>query len=426
MGTTSSSNAVGDSLEVVVRLEGHSIPCNQDDVVYGMVTNHSSIAETSLNTDRPAKVVANFGSMVSIRFFIHQRGNSSAQDRPVGQVSIPIRCMIERCGMSFFHARFLLSPCSPYEELQQQQLVQAFDRALDDVGQKPFEPMVCLTIHKSEEDPEEWASDSEKRAASYPCLLLSTMQHMQLVKALRDRSRSNAEDGGSSLAERLNKKKDQIKMLKDQSIEQQETIANLQMRHQEVQNQQPGPNQALLERLKTLRQQNQQLRAAAASGASASSGQPSAEASPSLVPTPEIQRLRDDLVCVTSEANARIDKANDSIQTLRAKLKSLRDVDMPRHQQQKADLEKKCEDLQNQKAELMKWQHENSGQDGEIAQLRHQLQVVVEQKTALMSIVDKLYGTVKEDAPVPGPAGLQEPNMLPSPRSLVGGDLKPL
>eukprot|EP00746_Dinoflagellata_sp_MGD_P013027 gnl/MRDRNA2_/MRDRNA2_127979_c0_seq1.p1 gnl/MRDRNA2_/MRDRNA2_127979_c0~~gnl/MRDRNA2_/MRDRNA2_127979_c0_seq1.p1 ORF type:complete len:419 (+),score=104.83 gnl/MRDRNA2_/MRDRNA2_127979_c0_seq1:57-1313(+) len=418
MGTTGSSSAADDTVEIVVRLESHSISCGQDEVVYGMVTNHSSVAEHSLTIDRPARVVANLGSMISIRFFLHRRGNSSAQDQPVGQISIPIRCLIERCGMSLYHTRFLLTRCSPYEELHPSELVESFDRCIDDVGQKSLDPMVCLTLYNSEDDPENWASDRIKRAESYPSVLLSTMQHMQLVQALRERARANGEDASGSVEEKIEKKKEQIKMLKDQSVEQQDNIARLQA---QLQNQQRGPSHALLERLKVLQQENQQLRAAAAA---AQAAKPNADSTLGLVPTPEVQRLRDELVDVTSEANNRIDKANGSIQTLKEKLKRLRDVDMPQHQQRKVELMRRCEELQSYKDEKTQQQQEGSAEGGEISQLRSQLQVVVDQKTALMKIVQDLYGTVADGpAQAPGPT---ESNLLPSPRSLVGGDLKPL
>lgn len=423
MGNTGTSNSGGDSVEILVRLESHCISCGQDEVVYGMVTNHSSVAEHSLTIDRPARLIAYLGSMISARFFLHKRGDSSSQDRPVGQISIPIHCMIDRCGMSLYHTRFLLTPCSPYEELHPSELAKSFERAIDDVGQRSFDPTVCLTLHKSEDAPEDWVSDPVKRAAGYPCLLLSTMQYMQLVKALRERNCSNCEDAGGSIEEKLEKKKEQIKMLKDQSISQQENIGSLQMQHQELQNKLRGTSQTLLDHAKILRQQNQRLRAAAAS-TRGSTAKPNAESAVELVPTPEVQRLRDELVEVTSEANNRIDKANGSIQTLKEKLKRLRDVDMPHHQQHKVELMRRCEELQIRKKEETQRQQEGTPKGGEIVQLRAQLQVVMDQKAALMQIVHDLYGSVAEI-----PVQVLEPkesNLLPSPRSLVGEDLKPL
>lgn len=288
--------------------------------------------------------------------------------------------------------------------------------------------MVCLTLFKSDDDPENWASNAGKCSTSYPCMLLSTMQHMQLVKALRERCRLNGEDAGGSIEEKLQKKKEQIKMLKDQSIEQQEILARLQGQHQELHTQLRGPNHALLERLQVLRQQNQQLRDAVASSAGTKQNAAAPLTTGDLVPTPEVQRLRDELVDVTSEANARIDKANSSIQTLKAKLKSLRDIDMPHHQQNKADLMKRCEELQRLTEEERKRLEQGSvAEGGEISQLRHELEVIVNQKTALMKIVQDLYGSVAETpASGPVPKESNDSNLLPSPRSLVGGDLKPL
>ncbi|CAJ1330059.1 unnamed protein product [Effrenium voratum] len=103
------------SREVVLSLHSvHNVKHTPEESYYGMATNHTAEAEVAVTSARPAKLMVHLESIVSLRVFLHARGRPSSEDRPVGQVSVPIREMLEICGPCIFQTWLLLDPWSAY------------------------------------------------------------------------------------------------------------------------------------------------------------------------------------------------------------------------------------------------------------------------------------------------------------------------
>jgi len=164
----------------------HNVQHAPNESYYGMATDHSLDVEIPVTSERPARLTASLESVISVRIFLHSRGAPSTNDRPVGQLSIPIGEMIDLCGPGVYQTWFTLEDAQPYVMVRNQ-IVERFRRALHGVSMELHAPRICLTMLESSAEPTEWAKEERNRITYYGPLLVSHVQHLQTVQAYFDR-----------------------------------------------------------------------------------------------------------------------------------------------------------------------------------------------------------------------------------------------
>jgi hypothetical protein len=162
-----------------------------------MATDHSLDVEIPVTSERPARLTASLESVISVRIFLHSRGAPSTNDRPVGQLSIPIGEMIDLCGPGVYQTWFTLEDAQPYVMVRSQ-IVERFRRALHGVSMELTLPRICLTMLESSAEPTEWAKEERNRITYYGPLLVSHVQHLQTVQAYFDRADRNSTTSGEA------------------------------------------------------------------------------------------------------------------------------------------------------------------------------------------------------------------------------------
>lgn len=173
--------------EVVLSLHSvHNVKHSPDESYYGMATNHNQEAELAVTSARPAKFLVSRESIVSLRIFLHLRGKKGKEDRAVGQVSIPIREMIEICGPCIYQTWFLLDHYSAYGSQPRSQVAGHFRRAWAEVSSRLHSPRICISLMEVTVDPSTWMNSAEDRAFYHDPLFVSHAQHLQTVQAYLD------------------------------------------------------------------------------------------------------------------------------------------------------------------------------------------------------------------------------------------------
>lgn len=173
--------------EVVLSLHSvHNVKHCPDESYYGMATNHTQEAELAVTSARPAKFKVGLESIVSLRIFLHLRGKNGKEDRAVGQVSIPIREMLEICGPCIHHTWLLLDPYAAYGSQPRSQVAGHFRRAFSEVSAKLHSPRICISLMEVTVEPSNWVNSAQDRAFYHDPLLVSHAQHVQTVQAYLD------------------------------------------------------------------------------------------------------------------------------------------------------------------------------------------------------------------------------------------------
>lgn len=361
----------GDT-EVILSLHSvHNVQHSPNESYYGMASNHALEAEIPVTSERPAHLSAGIDSIVSVRVFLHNRGAPTASDRPVGQLSIPVREMTEICGQGIYQTWFVLEPPEPYGNTQHSLLVDRFRKAMYVVGQEPHAARICLSLLDSSQ-PSDWGkfeSDRE-RSTFYSPLLVSHTQHAKLARAYFDHLEHLAA-GPDSKGKHSGSRG-------------------------------PPEPEALQSKLERLQQQQR--------------GE-------------EVESLRRELDQMTEEANRRIEKGNESIVKLKAELKQKRDEEGPELQRERDAAAARVDAARRAGRELQA-QLEKAGdawdasKEAELERLRVEAATLGKQKAALMKMVQDVYGTGASTA-AKRDSGQQ---LLPSPSELLGqsGASKPL
>lgn len=176
-----------ETQEVVLSLHSvHNVKHTPDESYYGMATNHSAEAEVAVTSARPVKFWVGMESIVSLRIFLHPRGKPASEDRPIGQISIPIREMLEICGPCIHQTWLLLDPFAAYGSQPRSQVSGNFRRAFSEVSAKLHSPRICISLMEVTVDPTTWVNSEKDRAFYHDPLLVSHAQHVQAVKAYLD------------------------------------------------------------------------------------------------------------------------------------------------------------------------------------------------------------------------------------------------
>lgn len=274
--------------------------------------------------------------------------------------------------------------------------------------------MVCLSLCQADQ-PEgtaelyEFGADPAQKAFRFHSLLQSHAQHARLLQALYRQCRS-AKD---------KQRQEQIGTDSHRNIERHGSF-NLDATCQ-------GASVA----------------EAAAAAVEAGGGGAGAEGTSPGGPWEDVTQLSKEIESTTIEANARINQASDAIRTLKERLNA-KQAEHERMRQETVRFRSDAEamELENEQLQLQleRRAHEQSGmadnRADEVKRLRKEVEVLAEQKDALMLIIEDLYGATSgkdaaESPPeppreAPAPPQQEWTNMLPRPSELfASGVLDP-
>lgn len=157
----------------------HNVEHLPNESYYGMATNHCADEEIAVTSDRAAPLRACLDSVISIRLHLHERGTPASQDRPVGQVSIPVREMLRHCGPAIFQTWLVLEASAPYDSVLSR-AAESFRRALQAVPENVRCPRICVSLLETALEPSQWINDESTQVMYYDPLLVSHSQHLQL------------------------------------------------------------------------------------------------------------------------------------------------------------------------------------------------------------------------------------------------------
>mmetsp|Transcript_82256 Transcript_82256/g.180838 ORF Transcript_82256/g.180838 Transcript_82256/m.180838 type:complete len:363 (-) Transcript_82256:196-1284(-) len=353
----------GETREATLSLHSvHNVQHSPTETYYGMATTHTGVPETPVTSEQPAKLGLCLDSVVSVRIFLHDRTAANRNDRPIGQVSIPIADALKICGPGVFRTWFLLSPVEEYPDARQPgKFVDGFRDALR-VSTRPKVTRLCLSILESSVNLSEWGMDGRERERSifYSPLWFSHDQHVHLVKGYMDLLDSEPPPKNPKSANNPN---------------QSSRVS--------------ADEEALAAREEQERMHQQQLER-------------------------DFLELQNQLDQVTEEANKRIERGNEKIIKLKGELKELRDVNMPKAQAERetaqrrlAAAEAKRQALQQELASLdatsqSQGQTDLVGGPEDLSKLRHEVLVLAKQKEALMKMVQDVYGPAPDAGPEMG------------------------
>mmetsp|Transcript_15073 Transcript_15073/g.33194 ORF Transcript_15073/g.33194 Transcript_15073/m.33194 type:complete len:441 (-) Transcript_15073:197-1519(-) len=438
MGNEQSGYAPDQPVDVVLSINDvRNVNLAPHETFY-CVTACDHFARACAAKGRPVKFATTVRSYISLEVFGANRAEIDAaadlgqlQGRPLGTLTIPVHRLVETCGITIYYTWFLLeqSRAPPIGDT-----IERFDSAITGAPRQVFAPKVSLSLCPASEydaqlvyQPE---ATNEQKVARYAALLLSHNQHLHLASELYKRSLAAA--NAAFLEQKVAKKKEKIALLKQSNEAQGAEIENLQKIVAELQNRHRTQYDSQSERYQTvqgrleetinkLSRENHELKSRGLTDTA------NFEQTDRM-----IQKLNQDLRSVTEEANARIDKANESIKMLKGQVKQ-RDTEAQMIAAERDNLRHQLTQAQNALAQ-------NSGNTGtkdmEISKLQNEVQILQEQKAALVKIVEDLYaqldsagvtvgnaqqaqlGSITGGGGSLGPANL---NMLPSPRSLGAG-----
>eukprot|EP00930_Biecheleria_cincta_P055635 TRINITY_DN4193_c0_g1_i1.p1 TRINITY_DN4193_c0_g1~~TRINITY_DN4193_c0_g1_i1.p1 ORF type:complete len:407 (+),score=94.53 TRINITY_DN4193_c0_g1_i1:152-1222(+) len=312
-----------------------------------MATTHTAEAEITVTAERPAKVVVDLDTVISVRIFLNARGQPGSMDRVIGQVSIPVREMMEICGRGMYRTWMLLEPWTAYGGQSRSQVAERFRRAVMEIQQDLHSPRICVSlVEASSLEPAEWMNDEQARVFHYQPLLFSHGQHLQAVKAYFEHCERQ------DLSQGKHRSKSSRNSNSHGAVEASDLRAELE-KLQERQRQEEEGN------------------------------------------------LSNELQQLTDEANRRIEKGNETILRLKADIRQLQDVEEPRVAHERQDASIRLDAARRSSVELQGRLRSRrlEGHFGQLPQLQEQVAQLTEEKAALMMEVQDIYSAQKSEAP---------------------------
>merc|ERR1719401_503241 len=98
------------------------------------IDNNSPGDGVAVTSERPAMLTAGLETVFTVRLYLHERGSPSEADRLVGQLSVPVRDMLELCGLGIYQTWFLLDTSGPSNDnVEPRQRSEKFRQAWLDV-----------------------------------------------------------------------------------------------------------------------------------------------------------------------------------------------------------------------------------------------------------------------------------------------------
>ncbi|OLQ10531.1 hypothetical protein AK812_SmicGene5716 [Symbiodinium microadriaticum] len=353
------NNSSTETHEIVLSLHSvNNVKHTKDEAYYGMATNHTAEADVPVTSEHPAKLWVGMESIVSIRVFLHSRGGNSAEDRSIGQISIPIREMLDICGPCIYYTWLLLDPWSAYGSQSRSQVADRFRRAFSEVSASLHSPRICISLTEVSVEPSQWIASEKDRAFYHDPLFVSHAQHVQTVKAYFDFCERN----GSLLQRAV------VRQPSHLSVE----ASDLQRQ---------------LEKLAAKQREE------------------------------EVARLQSELDNITDEANRHIESRNSQIIKLKAEWQRLLEVEEPTIEAQRLEALERLQAARKQSVDLQK---QAEGTDADMKKLRAAVQTLREEKAALMTEVQEIYSAHNTGTAPRVPAAKAEMRLLPDPKEILG------
>eukprot|EP00930_Biecheleria_cincta_P055638 TRINITY_DN4193_c0_g4_i1.p1 TRINITY_DN4193_c0_g4~~TRINITY_DN4193_c0_g4_i1.p1 ORF type:complete len:377 (+),score=64.36 TRINITY_DN4193_c0_g4_i1:62-1192(+) len=373
MGVNASGEAasgLATTREVTLTMHAvHNVQHNPTESYYGMATNHWSDNEIPVTSEKPARMEVDINTIVSVRVYLHARGQPSGSDRSIGQLSIPVREMMEICGPGIYQTWMLLEPWTHYGARTRNQIGERFRRALMETQQELQSPRIMLTMLESSVDPAQWAVDEQARAFYYQPLLVSHGQSTQAVKAYFDHC-------------------------------EREELAQSRRGHSKKSNSSShGAVEASYLRAELEKLQQQQSE-------------------------DELAALNRELQELTDEANRRIEQGNETILRLKADIRQLIDVEEAKVMRERQDASDRLEAANRHLSRLRDRQLE--GHFGQAPKLNETVRRLAEEKAALMLEVQEIYRAQTSNSKgsfsyqSDSRSGGSHENLLPDPREVLG------
>lgn len=376
---------------VLLRLhDARQIDLSSGEAICGIVSLGADEPEAALvRPDCPAQFAVDAGSSVSISFRAVRAGCSVHHGRLLGDVSLPLEHIAKKCGGSLYH---MWLPVQPDHGNGAQSSGEAayehFAKALRNAAKDPRLPMVSLSLCRADvpgADLEfyESSATSADKAAHFYSLLQSHAQHARLVQALYRQNRLQQQGRGNACS--------------------QDPLADSFAVH-------PGFKFGPQRRSRNDSGLEFDL------GGIAEDGRFEPE---------DPDRLRKEMDDMTSEANARINQASDAIRTLKERL-SAKQAENNHLKQETSQFRREAteQEIENERLSLMLERRErdkgdNADREAESKRLKREVEVLKEQKEALLLILNDLYGAVGS----PPPKAATEATAVPSAAASTGTPL---
>lgn len=363
---------------VLLRLhDARHIDFANGETICGIVSLGADDPEAALvRLDTPAQFAVGASSSVTLTFQAVRPGSSVHHGRYLGEVSLPLEHIAKKCGGSLYHMWLPVQPEHGNGALSSGALssgeaaYEHFAKALRNAARDPRLPMVSLSLCRADlpgADLEFYqpSATSADKALHFYSLLQSHAQHARLVQALYRQCRSHQQGRGDSA-----------------NGYPQDPLANSFAVH-------PGASPP--------------RRSGSDGGLDFGLGGISEDA---RFEAKEPAMLRQELDSMTEEANARINQASDAIRMLKERL-SAKSAENDQLKQETVQFRREATELEieNERLGLQLERRERDRGDNEEREvdskrLKREVEVLQEQKEALLLILNDLYGHLGSPPPV--------------------------
>uniref|UniRef100_A0A7S1A7R2 Uncharacterized protein n=1 Tax=Noctiluca scintillans TaxID=2966 RepID=A0A7S1A7R2_NOCSC len=440
-----------DTIPVVLRvMDVQGLPFRGGEL-HGIIGLGPGMADAArVAIDHPAYFSVRANQTLTIDFQTVVRNPKDMKgDTPVGDVHLQLEHITRRCGRSLYQTWFPIS--APQQWAQpgsrpppRPESLEHFDRVLRNASRDPRRPMVCLSLCQTgtqEEACEFYEHDvhHEDKSVRFDGLLQSQLQHARMVQALYRMSRATQQEHRPIDSD--------PRVVRMGSWTGDDDPAG-------------SPPRGRLHADRDYMMNSTSSNGVMMMGGYSADGCESTDyrggnrgpgVSEFSEDADDIIQLQQDIESTTAEANIRINKASDTIRTLKERV-ARQHEDQERLRQGTLAYRQEADtlELDNERISLQLERRARSGiaapssdRGEEIKRLRRDAEVLKEQKDALVLILEDLYGSVGKTPPVAGDEGTtdqgEEPlaligvvrnppeppgatweNMLPRPSELFG------
>lgn len=358
-----------DSVQIVVVLnDARNIALLQGEELSALIQVEPDDQLYHLTRESPASLSVRPNTILVVKFHAIVQGLQDTA-RCLGDVVLPLNHVARVCAGSLYQVWLPLQPALSC--VQEEDYVDNFDKAVWKAARDPRKPMVCLSLYagsipQASKDYLFNASASEK-ADRFLGLLQSHTQHMRLLQALYREVRSNQ-------AAQLDLSRSKDGLADSWPSEFRRVEANLGQAAPEP----SGPAEARGDGEDVARDETKEA----------------------------LDYLREEIKATTADAEARINKAAESVTTLKDMIQAKqveliqrrKEVSRLYHDAESVELENQKLQVQLTRASLhVGGQNQHDGEEAE--QLRREAEDFHTQKEALLLILRDFYGAMGEEPP---------------------------
>lgn len=393
----------------------------------------------AVRRDSPAIFSIELDSLLTLEMRIKRAGDDGPSAVVVGGVCLPLDHLAKRCGQSVYHTWFPLQQPPPKPLHSETETLDQLDRAMRSVARDPRVPMVCISLYPASASDAAGGTAGDHRyelsvpagdkALRFSGLEQSHMQHVRLLQSLYRQSRQDRKEtaghsgpgvlhGALLNEESLAQERMPPALNRMESLMPERLMPQIRSMESSDTFDLPGPAEVLHP-----------------------GGFPSGNSGSNIGGAQEtISRLQREIETTTAEANLRINQASDAIRTLKERL-GARQAEHEHLRQENVRLQHDADalGLENERLAI---QLERKARDRaanprsreerelELKRLKRETEMLKEQKEALMTILEDLYGAKANSGhPGQGPSSNKDDggddegwtNMLPRPSELFEG-----